>query len=64
MCPISRPGKCLVRDRRMKKTRLTCLSGALVPYAKIPARPGFQVPFAAAIRKEVDMPTRAAMNRQ
>jgi 2,4-dienoyl-CoA reductase-like NADH-dependent reductase (Old Yellow Enzyme family) len=31
----------------------------LVPYAKIPAGPGFQVPFAAAIRKEVGMPAGA-----
>src|ERR1039457_461591 len=32
-------------------------SGGLVPYAKIPDGPGYQVPFAAAIKKEVDMPT-------
>jgi 2,4-dienoyl-CoA reductase-like NADH-dependent reductase (Old Yellow Enzyme family) len=38
---------------------IDCSSGALVPYAKIPAGPGFQVPFAAAIRKEVGMPTGA-----
>jgi 2,4-dienoyl-CoA reductase-like NADH-dependent reductase (Old Yellow Enzyme family) len=30
-----------------------------VPYAKIPAGPGFQVPFAAAIRAEADMATGA-----
>jgi len=38
---------------------IDCSSGALVPYGKIPAGPGFQVPFAAAIRKEVGMPTGA-----
>ncbi len=38
---------------------IDCSSGALVPYAKIPAGPGFQVPFAAAIRKEAGMPTGA-----
>ncbi len=34
-------------------------SGGLVPYAKVPDSPGYQVPFAAAIKKEVDMPTGA-----
>lgn len=34
-------------------------SGGLVPYAKIPAAPNYQVPFAAAIRKDADMPTGA-----
>jgi len=34
-------------------------SGGVVPYAKIPDSAGYQVPFAAAIRKEVDMPTGA-----
>lgn len=29
-----------------------CSSGALVPYAKIPAAPGFQVPFAHRVRSE------------
>jgi 2,4-dienoyl-CoA reductase-like NADH-dependent reductase (Old Yellow Enzyme family) len=36
---------------------IDCSSGALVPYAKIPVGPGFQVPFAASIRKEADIPT-------
>ncbi len=48
--------------RRLKEVGIDlidCSSGGLVPYAKIPVRPGFQVPFAAAIRKEVDMPTGA-----
>jgi 2,4-dienoyl-CoA reductase-like NADH-dependent reductase (Old Yellow Enzyme family) len=31
----------------------------MVPHARIPAGPGFQVPFAAAIRREVDLPTAA-----
>jgi len=34
-------------------------SGGLVPYAKIPDTPGYQVPFAAEIKKKVDMPTGA-----
>jgi 2,4-dienoyl-CoA reductase (NADPH2) len=34
-------------------------SGALVPYAKIPAAPGFQVPFAATIRRESGVGTGA-----
>ena len=29
-----------------------CSSGAIVPYAKIPAAPGFQVPFAHRVRSE------------
>lgn len=38
---------------------IDCSSGALVPYAKIPVAPGYQVPFSAAIRKEVEIPTGA-----
>ena len=38
---------------------IDCSSGALVPYAKIPVAPGFQVPFAAAIRKDADILTSA-----
>ncbi len=34
-------------------------SGGLVPNAKIPVGPGFQVPFAARIRKEAGIPTAA-----
>lgn len=30
---------------------IDCSSGALVSYAKIPAKPGYQVPFAEAVRK-------------
>ncbi|HEV2688683.1 MAG TPA: NADH:flavin oxidoreductase/NADH oxidase [Bryobacteraceae bacterium] len=38
---------------------IDCSSGALVPHAKIPAAPGFQVPFAEAIRKETGILTGA-----
>lgn len=34
-------------------------SGGMVPNAKIPAGPGFQVPFAARIRREANIPTAA-----
>lgn len=34
-----------------------CSSGGLTPDAKIPAGPGFQTPFAAAIRRAVGIPT-------
>jgi 2,4-dienoyl-CoA reductase-like NADH-dependent reductase (Old Yellow Enzyme family) len=34
-------------------------SGGLVPSAKIPAGPGFQVPFAERVRKEAGIPTAA-----
>ena len=34
-------------------------SGGLVPYAKIPAGPGFQVPFAERVRKQAGVPTAA-----
>ena len=36
-----------------------CSSGGLVPDAVIPAGPGFQVPFAAAIRREAEIMTTA-----
>jgi 2,4-dienoyl-CoA reductase-like NADH-dependent reductase (Old Yellow Enzyme family) len=36
-----------------------CSSGALVPYAVIPAAPGFQVPFAERIRREAGVLTAA-----
>ena len=32
---------------------IDCSSGGLVPYAKVPAKPGYQVPFASAIKKEI-----------
>lgn len=36
-----------------------CSSGGLVPYAKIPAAPGFQAPFAERVRREAGIPTAA-----
>jgi len=38
---------------------MDCSSGALVPHAKIPAGPGFQVPFAERIRHETGLQTAA-----
>ncbi|MFF4978307.1 NADH:flavin oxidoreductase/NADH oxidase [Streptomyces sp. NPDC001083] len=38
---------------------LDCSSGALVPDAVIPYAPGFQVPFAAAVRNQTGLPTGA-----
>lgn len=38
---------------------IDCSSGALVPGAKIPVGPGYQVPFAEAIKKEVGIATGA-----
>jgi 2,4-dienoyl-CoA reductase-like NADH-dependent reductase (Old Yellow Enzyme family) len=38
---------------------IDCSSGALVPHAKIPLGPGYQVPFAQAIRKEAGIATGA-----
>ena len=48
--------------RRMKTIGvdlMDCSSGGLVPDARIPAGPGYQVPFAAAIRQEVGIATGA-----
>jgi len=36
-----------------------CSSGGLVPYAKVPAGPGYQVPFADAVRREAGIATGA-----
>ena len=36
-----------------------CSSGGTVPYAVVPAGPGFQTPFAAAVRREVGIATGA-----
>ena len=37
-----------------------CVStGALVPHARIPVAPGYQVPFAAKVKKETDIAVRA-----
>jgi 2,4-dienoyl-CoA reductase-like NADH-dependent reductase (Old Yellow Enzyme family) len=38
---------------------IDCSSGALVPHAKIPVGPGYQVPFAEAIRREAGIATGA-----
>jgi 2,4-dienoyl-CoA reductase-like NADH-dependent reductase (Old Yellow Enzyme family) len=38
---------------------IDCSSGGLVSHAKIPLHPGYQVPFAAAIRREVGVATGA-----
>jgi 2,4-dienoyl-CoA reductase-like NADH-dependent reductase (Old Yellow Enzyme family) len=38
---------------------IDCSTGGSVPDAKIPAGPGFQTPFATAIRNEVKLPTAA-----
>ena len=38
---------------------IDCSSGALVPYAKTPIAPGFQVPFACAIREQAGIATGA-----
>ncbi|MBP1720096.1 MAG: NADH:flavin oxidoreductase/NADH oxidase [Deltaproteobacteria bacterium] len=38
---------------------IDCSSGGIVPDAKIPAAPGYQTPFAAAIRKEIEIATGA-----
>ena len=38
---------------------IDCSSGGLVPHAQIPVGPGYQVPFAAAIRRDAGIPTGA-----
>ncbi len=38
---------------------IDCSSGGLTPDAKIPAAPGFQVPFAEAVRERSEIPTAA-----
>lgn len=38
---------------------IDCSSGALVPYAEIPAAPNFQVPFAEAVRRDAGIATAA-----
>jgi 2,4-dienoyl-CoA reductase-like NADH-dependent reductase (Old Yellow Enzyme family) len=49
-------------SRRLKEIGvdlIDCSSGGLVPGAKIPIRPGYQVPFSEAIRREVGIATGA-----
>lgn len=38
---------------------IDCSSGGLVPHAKVPVGPGYQVPFAAAIRRDAGIATAA-----
>jgi 2,4-dienoyl-CoA reductase-like NADH-dependent reductase (Old Yellow Enzyme family) len=38
---------------------LDCSSGGLVPYAKVPVGPGYQVPFAERVRREAGLPSAA-----
>jgi len=38
---------------------ITCSSGNVVPYQKVPFAPGFQVPFAETVRREAGIPTGA-----
>ena len=38
---------------------IDCSSGGLVPYAKVAVGPGYQVPFAEAIRRDAAIPTAA-----
>jgi len=46
-----------LRDREIDL--IDCSSGGMVPHAKIPLGPGYQVPFAERIKKEADIPTAA-----
>jgi 2,4-dienoyl-CoA reductase-like NADH-dependent reductase (Old Yellow Enzyme family) len=49
-------------SRRLKEIGtdlIDCSSGGLVPDAPIPAKPGYQTPFAAAIRRQAEIPTGA-----
>ena len=49
-----------VRELQRIGLDFACVSsGATVPYARIPAGPGFQVPFAEKVKKETGMKTRA-----
>jgi len=38
---------------------IDCSSGGVVPHAKIPAGPGYQVPFAERVRRDAGLPTAA-----
>jgi 2,4-dienoyl-CoA reductase-like NADH-dependent reductase (Old Yellow Enzyme family) len=55
-------GECVELARMLKHDGvdlIDCSSGGLVPYATIPATPGYQVPFAARIRREAGIATGA-----
>lgn len=47
----------LLKDRGVDL--IDCSSGGLVPYAKVPIGPGYQVPFAEAVRREAGVATAA-----
>lgn len=47
------------RFKEMGVDLIDCSSGGMLPDAPIPIGPGYQVPFAAAIRREVGMATGA-----
>lgn len=47
------------RARECGVDLVDCSSGALVPHARIPVEPGFQVPFAERIRREAEVMTGA-----
>jgi 2,4-dienoyl-CoA reductase-like NADH-dependent reductase (Old Yellow Enzyme family) len=53
---VRRPAACL---REIGVDLIDCSSGFLTPDADIPFGPGFQVPFAAAIRREAEIATGA-----
>ncbi|HEX4084975.1 MAG TPA: NADH:flavin oxidoreductase/NADH oxidase [Chthoniobacteraceae bacterium] len=56
------PGQSVELARQLKPLGVDlvdCSSGALLPNVKIPAGPGYQVPFAERIRKEADIATAA-----
>ncbi|MGV8056848.1 MAG: NADH:flavin oxidoreductase/NADH oxidase [Smithellaceae bacterium] len=48
---------CLLKDIGIDL--IDCSTGGMIPDAKIPAGPGFQVPFATAVRNEANIPTAA-----
>jgi 2,4-dienoyl-CoA reductase-like NADH-dependent reductase (Old Yellow Enzyme family) len=55
-------GQSVLLARRLKilgVDLIDCSAGFVIPDEPIPSGPGFQVPFAAAIRKELAMPTGA-----
>jgi NADPH2 dehydrogenase len=56
------PEEAVVYAKELKRIGLDFIcvsSGATVPHAKIPAGPGFQVPFAEKVKKEAGIRTRA-----
>jgi len=56
------PEDAVIYAKELKRIGLDFIcvsSGATVPHAKIPAGPGFQVPFAEKVRKEAGIKTRA-----